>query len=37
LTGYQLDRRMALLKGFGRSNGCAFSDGPGQHADAADG
>jgi TldD protein len=29
LTGYQLDRRMALLKGFGRSNGCAFSDGPG--------
>jgi len=29
LAGYQLDRRMALLKGFGRSNGCAFSDGPG--------
>ena len=29
LVGYQLDRRMALLKGFGRSNGCAFSDGPG--------
>jgi TldD protein len=29
LTGYQLDRRMARLKGFGRSNGCAFSDGPG--------
>jgi TldD protein len=29
LTGYQLDRRMALLTGFGRSNGCAFSDGPG--------
>jgi TldD protein len=29
LSGYQLDRRMALLKGFGRSNGCAFSDGPG--------
>jgi TldD protein len=29
LTGYQLDRRMALLKGFGRSNGCSFSDGPG--------
>jgi TldD protein len=28
LVGYQLDRRMALLKGFGRSNGCAFSDGP---------
>jgi TldD protein len=29
LSGYQLDRRMALLKGFGRSNGCSFSDGPG--------
>jgi len=29
LVGYQLDRRMALLKGFGRSNGCAFADGPG--------
>ncbi len=29
LSGYQLDRRMALLEGFGRSNGCAFSDGPG--------
>jgi TldD protein len=29
LTGYQLDRRMALLKGFGRSNGCAFADSPG--------
>jgi TldD protein len=29
LTGYQLDRRMAFLSGFGRSNGCAFSDGPG--------
>jgi TldD protein len=29
LTGYQLDRRMALLKGFGRSNGCAFGDSPG--------
>jgi TldD protein len=29
LTGYQLDRRMAFLRGFGRSNGCAFSDGPG--------
>jgi TldD protein len=28
LTGYQLDRRMALRCGFGRSNGCAFSDGP---------
>jgi TldD protein len=29
LTGYQLDRRMARLQGFGRSNGCAFADGPG--------
>jgi TldD protein len=29
LVGYQLDRRMAQLNGFGRSNGCAFSDGPG--------
>ena len=29
LTGYQLDRRTAFLRGFGRSNGCAFSDGPG--------
>jgi TldD protein len=29
LAGYQLDRRMALRCGFGRSNGCAFSDGPG--------
>ncbi|MEU8249573.1 TldD/PmbA family protein [Nonomuraea sp. NPDC048916] len=29
LTGYQLDRRMALMKGFGRSNGCAFADSPG--------
>ncbi|MGD0602037.1 MAG: TldD/PmbA family protein [Streptosporangiaceae bacterium] len=29
LTGYQLDRRMAMLTGFGRSNGCAFSDSPG--------
>jgi TldD protein len=28
LVGYQLDRRMALRCGFGRSNGCAFSDGP---------
>src|SRR2546430_14654906 len=26
---YQLDRRMAALRGLGRSNGCAFSDGPG--------
>jgi TldD protein len=29
LAGYQLDRRMARLKGFGRSNGCAFADSPG--------
>ncbi len=29
LVGYQLDRRMAQLRGFGRSNGCAFADGPG--------
>src|SRR5690606_8641073 len=29
LVGFQLDRRMALLKGFGRSNGCAFADSPG--------
>jgi TldD protein len=29
LTGYQLDRRMAAMKGFGRSNGCAFADSPG--------
>ncbi|MBO0804330.1 MAG: TldD/PmbA family protein [Nocardiopsaceae bacterium] len=29
LTGYQLDRRMARLQGFGRSNGCAFADSPG--------
>ncbi|MFE9426041.1 TldD/PmbA family protein [Kitasatospora sp. NPDC006697] len=28
LTGYQLDRRMAALKGLGRSNGCAFADSP---------
>ncbi|MCX4746071.1 TldD/PmbA family protein [Kitasatospora sp. NBC_01287] len=28
LTGYQLDRRMARLKGLGRSNGCAFADSP---------
>jgi TldD protein len=28
LTGYQLDRRMAQQCGFGRSNGCAFADGP---------
>ena len=29
LVGYQLDRRMALQGGFGRSNGCAFADSPG--------
>jgi TldD protein len=29
LVSYQLDRRMARLKGFGRSNGCAFADSPG--------
>lgn len=29
LTGYQLDRRIARLRGFGRSNGCAFADSPG--------
>jgi TldD protein len=29
LVGYQLDRRMAQRCGFGRSNGCAFADGPG--------
>jgi TldD protein len=29
LTGYQLDRRIARLTGFGRSNGCAFADSPG--------
>jgi TldD protein len=29
LTGYQLDRRMASMAGFGRSNGCAFADSPG--------
>jgi TldD protein len=28
LVGYQLDRRMAQRCGFGRSNGCAFADGP---------
>ena len=28
LVGYQLDRRMAAWKGFGRSNGCAFADSP---------
>ena len=29
LVGYQLDRRMAKLKGLGRSNGCALGDSPG--------
>ena len=29
LAGYQLDRRIAALKGLGRSNGCAFADSPG--------
>lgn len=28
LTGYQLDRRIARLTGFERSNGCAFADSP---------
>ena len=28
LVGYQLDRRMAALQGFGRSNGCAYADSP---------
>ena len=28
LTGYQLDRRMARLRGLRRSNGCAFADSP---------
>jgi TldD protein len=28
LTGYQLDRRIAQLRGLGRSNGCAFADSP---------
>ncbi|MFJ5233705.1 TldD/PmbA family protein [Kitasatospora sp. NPDC088391] len=28
LVGYQLDRPMAQLKGFGRSNGCAYADSP---------
>jgi TldD protein len=30
LVGYQLDRRIARLTGFERSNGCAFADSP-QH------
>jgi TldD protein len=29
LVGYQLDRRMAAMKGMERSNGCAFADSPG--------
>jgi TldD protein len=29
LTGYQVDRRMALMRGLGRSRGCAFADSPG--------
>ncbi|WP_225074044.1 MULTISPECIES: TldD/PmbA family protein [unclassified Streptomyces] len=29
LVGYQLDRRIAQLTGFERSNGCAFADSPG--------
>ncbi|MGA5728057.1 TldD/PmbA family protein [Streptomyces seoulensis] len=29
LAGYQLDRRIARLTGFERSNGCAFADSPG--------
>jgi TldD protein len=29
LVGYQLDRRIAHVMGFGRSNGCAFADSPG--------
>ncbi len=28
LVGYQLDRRIARLKGLGRSNGCAYADAP---------
>ncbi len=29
LTGYQMDRRIAMKQGFGASNGCAFADSPG--------
>jgi TldD protein len=29
LVGYQTDRRMAALMGWGRSNGCALADSPG--------
>jgi TldD protein len=32
LVGYQLNRQMAAVKGFGRSNGCAFADSPGHIA-----
>ncbi len=28
LAGYQLDRRIAALRGLGRSNGCAYADSP---------
>jgi len=28
-TGYQVDRRMALMRGLDRSRGCAFADSPG--------
>jgi TldD protein len=28
LVGYQLDRRMAQMKGLGRSNGCSYADSP---------
>ncbi len=28
LVGYQLDRSIAAISGFGRSNGCAFADSP---------
>ena len=28
LVGYQLNRQMAARQGFGRSNGCAYADGP---------
>jgi TldD protein len=28
LTGYQMDRRIAMKQGFGASNGCAFADSP---------
>jgi TldD protein len=28
-TGYQVDRRMAVMRGLGRSRGCAYADSPG--------